>query len=78
MLYKETDDTLISSQSSPTNTTSQSPSIPDKKLKMKCQANSEFTEIAKKMMPKEMQITRQKIYRLICLENTLVLPSVEK
>ena len=48
MLYKETDDTLISSQSSPTNTTSQSPSIPDQKLKMKCQANSEFTEIAKK------------------------------
>ena len=48
MLYKETDDTLISSQSSPTNTTSQAPSIPDKKLKMKFQANSEFTEIAKK------------------------------
>ena len=48
MLYKETDDALISSQSSPTNTTSQAPSIPDKKLKMKFQANSEFTEIAKK------------------------------
>ena len=60
MLYKVTDDTLISSQSWPTNTTFQAPSIPNKKLEMKFQANSEFIEIAKTLMPKEMQIIGQK------------------
>ena len=41
MLYKVTDDTLISSQSSLTNTTSQAPSIAGKKFKMMIHVNLE-------------------------------------
>ena len=70
MLYKVTDDTLISSQSSLTNTTSQAPSFAGKKLKMMIHANLEFIENAK-MMPKEMQTRlRSKVFSLgrICNE----------